>query len=540
MKKVTSFNVGDKVFAKVKGYPAWPATIIEDQTTKFNVRFYGTGETGIVKSKDLFYYLKHKKSFIKSLKRKDYNEAIEEIENAIKECGGTDGNSEEIIDATSSPPGKVETTENTKNKRKRSDSLDKTNGNVSKKLAVENTSNNDLVPETSQNKITKKVLPERSPRKLKTRGSTNIKDVIETATVKETEQSEEPKENEENTEDIKNEEVENEAVTVNELETTEKYVTAADIKIVTEDYLAAVVSYAEFVKSEETKYKKKPVENRQKFENQVVLIKMPSGKFVGIKYNKESPPQLSNEFDQAVYDATEAKTVLSLKKLVEEGKCNPESDKSLFMTNISIKENEIQEILRSEIIQRKKDKINQLKIESNLIELDANIKKCLGLDKAQPQKAVECLEEMLKLNILPLMLKKHPHVVEMIKRLGKYIGNVGEWDFSKEQLDDFEVQAEIVRKKANEVFTKFAKLFDVSNETMLWKVFNDEVEHFKDQVKHMTEGAIFSLTSEPNSRQSFLDKIEDVEKSNIIVSNEDEKPENDTVNEAPLDSSLSI
>lgn len=27
MKKTKAFNVGDKVFAKVKGYPAWPAKV---------------------------------------------------------------------------------------------------------------------------------------------------------------------------------------------------------------------------------------------------------------------------------------------------------------------------------------------------------------------------------------------------------------------------------------------------------------------------------------------------------------------------------
>ncbi|KAJ8981811.1 hypothetical protein NQ317_007397 [Molorchus minor] len=44
MKK--SFKVGDKVFAKVKGYPPWPAQIIGENGKKYNVEFYGTGETG--------------------------------------------------------------------------------------------------------------------------------------------------------------------------------------------------------------------------------------------------------------------------------------------------------------------------------------------------------------------------------------------------------------------------------------------------------------------------------------------------------------
>ncbi|KAF5301124.1 hypothetical protein FQR65_LT08954 [Abscondita terminalis] len=536
MKKVASFNVGDKVFAKVKGYPAWPAMIIEDQTTKFNVRFYGTGETGIVKSKDLFYYLKHKKNFIKSLKRKDYNEAIEEIEKAIEENGGTDGNTEgpdPIIE-------NVESTGNNKNKRKRSE-LDKTNGNPAKKISIK--SSDEIVPDTIENEKTIKKVVERSPRKSKARGSINkeIKeDITETESSKDIEQMESIEEtgdrSQVDAQSIQEDKVETTTVTVvvttttptiasDEQETTKGHLTANDIKIVTEDYLSAVVSYADFVKKEEDKYKKRPVEPRQQFDNEVVLAKTPSGQYVGIKCNKDIPPELDNEFDRAVYDATEASTILSLKKLLDEGKCDSESDKDLLITNIDIDENAIKDIRKSEVIKYKKEKINQLKIEANLIELDTKIKKSLGLDKAYPNEAIQYLDEILNLTILPIMLKKHPHVVEMVKRIGRYTGNVGEWDFTKEQLEEFEGQAERVRNKADEVFSKFAKLFNVSNESLFWKTFTDEVEVFKDQLKHLSESEIFSLTLEPDSRQSFIEKSEQLEEIKIVAANQHKNSE---------------
>lgn len=51
----------------------------------FSITFRGT-----IKVEDIFYYLKHKEQFVKSLKRKDYNDAIEEIEKEIKK-DGSDG-----------------------------------------------------------------------------------------------------------------------------------------------------------------------------------------------------------------------------------------------------------------------------------------------------------------------------------------------------------------------------------------------------------------------------------------------------------------
>nr|CAI5818657.1 unnamed protein product [Callosobruchus analis] len=44
------FKENDKVFAKIKGYPAWPARVVSKDGKKYTVQFYGTGETAIKKA----------------------------------------------------------------------------------------------------------------------------------------------------------------------------------------------------------------------------------------------------------------------------------------------------------------------------------------------------------------------------------------------------------------------------------------------------------------------------------------------------------
>ena len=80
------FNVKDKVFAKIRGYPAWPAIIsgIKADTPsrkRYNVYFYGTGEHGECKSEELFPYEENKSELGKPNKRKYFAEALLEIEN---------------------------------------------------------------------------------------------------------------------------------------------------------------------------------------------------------------------------------------------------------------------------------------------------------------------------------------------------------------------------------------------------------------------------------------------------------------------------
>lgn len=49
---------------------------------------------------DIFYFLKHKEKFQKPLKRKDYLDAFEQIQEAIKNDGGDGDQSPNVDDST--------------------------------------------------------------------------------------------------------------------------------------------------------------------------------------------------------------------------------------------------------------------------------------------------------------------------------------------------------------------------------------------------------------------------------------------------------
>ncbi|CAH0550181.1 unnamed protein product [Brassicogethes aeneus] len=549
MKKAISFKPGDKVFAKVKGYPPWPASIQSENGKKYNVKFYGTGEIGTIKAEDLFYFIKSKNTLKKVLKRKDYNDAMAEIEEAIKNDGGDgESNSDDLnisaVNTTLEESEKL-TDSIKKGKRKRSGSDSSLTETKSKKAnvtaestpvkspkkkateekeesteAAEETLKSDEKTDTTvdENDETNTTTNEETVENAEAnKTATEEKEVQEVEDVEMAENIPEEAKKDDSSKEDKTEEINANAEKPKPSKTKNKVEEVAKEEfnihnyiLTTEKSLKNNILFAEHVKAEEKYYAKISVDQPLiDYKKSVLPVKLTTGKYAGIKLTQIPKPQkFKGEYQRAMFDKELSEAVL--KKSEEISKLDKAPTEDYIIQDLNTTEEQINEILNDKEVELKQKRLVVLKDEAKLVVLEKDIKLTLGLDTADPEKALVYLEDMLKLrHVDRIMLLKHYHVLEMVKRLKIYYGNIKEWNLSEESLEKFQKDAEMVRKKAEEVFKMLMKLFPEFQEKDFWEGFTDTVAKFREECKDLTESQVGVLWAPPKSRRTFMDLLEE-------------------------------
>lgn len=374
-----SFNVGDLVFAKVKGYPPWPAKIIKIEKKKYNVYFYGTGETANVKLEDLFGYrdTKDKYATEKIMKRKGFKEAIIQIESALN------GEDPSPILLTSQPSTSAEPSG-----VKVEETLDTTETycNTSSISANATTVEEDEIPIKNENTANSAPENNKSPTVIP-----NVKEEKPESPVKE----QQP-----------------------------EVVSRSGRKI----------KPKRFLDGEEEELAASPPAKKKAL---APKVKVPPSPAV-------VPPKKANPFDKI------------------------ESERVYF-----------------------------LKLERELVELNWEIKSCVGLACADPERCVELMEQYQKLKVTPTMLKKNPNCVETMKRLRKYVGNTKAWNMADEERIKFDFYAQQIRVKAEQIYTQFKTMFPVpEGVVMFWEIFCEELSKFEQATKNLSQEELFLLVDE--------------------------------------------
>lgn len=116
--------------------------------------------------------------------------------------------------------------------------------------------------------------------------------------------------------------------------------------------------------------------------NRVLLARTFAGEHVGIKLDVDRPKSFESKEARARWDWIVARNAMKLKAQLESGEVLPEQVKDSLDFNVVVPEEEKRLLTKDGAVHRKTYKLRWLRIEAQLLQLDAQIKSNLGLDRA--------------------------------------------------------------------------------------------------------------------------------------------------------------
>ncbi|XP_063544597.1 PC4 and SFRS1-interacting protein isoform X3 [Cydia strobilella] len=511
-KKVREYKSGDFIFAKVKGYPAWPARVQKPNGKKYFVYFYGTGETANLPPNMIFDYAENKDKFLnKSVKRKDFNDGVKQIEHDFANNVPLD----QIIGALAeAEPGPAD------------DSMNET-ANDTADSAIDTTAADDTMDEQKGRKSAAK--PAATPK----------------AKEPKTPRGRAKKEDKEEEEEKKDEEVVSRSG--RKIKPGKRYIdeqtddnatlpspapkkrrgaspSAEKDKEVKEKPQDRNLKAYNTVQQSELRELKEPFKSVDPEKENILIAFLPSGQYCGVKLFQSRPTSFKSEASRLQWDKQAASNAITLKKQLEKGQITPQSISAQLVMNLNLTDDERQALDRDRDLEVKKSRLHFLKTEMKLIELDAKIKTCLSLEKADTELCLKLIDEILELDLAALMLLKHPTCMETVKRMRVYVGNAPSWEMSEAEALTFSKQAHRIRNKADALFITMRDLFHVPEGVSFWEFFNERVAQFKAATENLHADKLLEMVHEPIE---LSQPIAHTMKAAVDAANEQEAAESD-------------
>ncbi|XP_063631669.1 PC4 and SFRS1-interacting protein [Cydia splendana] len=533
-KKVREYKSGDFIFAKVKGYPAWPARVQKQNGKKYFVYFYGTGETANLPPNMIFDYAENKDKFLnKSVKRKDFNDGVKQIEHDF----ANNVPLEEVIGALAeAEPAPAD------------DSMNET-ANDTADSAIDTTAADETMDETANDGPVEDsddagalVIDEG---KQKGRKSSAKPAATPKAKEPKTPRGRPKKDDKEDEEEKKDEEIVSRSG--RKIKPGKRYIdeqtddnatlpspapkkrrgaspSAEKDKEVKEKPQDRNIKAYNTVQQSELRELKEPFKSADPEKENILIAYLPSGQYCGVKLFQSRPTSFKSEASRLQWDKQAASNAITLKKQLEKGQITPQSISAQLVMDLNLTDDDRQALDRDRDLEVKKSRLHFLKTEMKLIELDAKIKTCLSLEKADTELCLKLIDEILELDLAALMLLKHPTCMETVKRMRVYVGNAPSWEMSEAEALTFSKQAHRIRNKADALFITMRDLFHVPEGVSFWELFNERVAQFKAATETLHADKLLEMVHEPIE---LSQPIAHTMKAAVDAANEQEAAESD-------------
>lgn len=466
-----SFKSGDLVFAKVKGYPAWPARVtnpVDEKGLKYHVFFYGTYETAVVPKDGIWIYNQATKEKYGKQKRKGFSEAIVEIEQTPDIALPQDVPEHEYLDNTFDPPAeeeKAEVVEDTKPE-----------GSIATDDEAPLT-----IDESSRSRSTSVGKGKATKRKA---------DEIDTSITETDEKTDNQP---------KKAKIEITPSTDQTAPTSRSGRLIKPKKFVDDDLNSSKTNNSPST-SETSQNTKKKQEQRKMW----VQVKA-TGDMLEINLDKDRPVKFDSKDAEVQWERATANNALKFKESVESGQFIPEEIRKKLEQKINRTPQEEEILQKEKQMQSRKEKVRFLKIEQRVIDLDHAIKVAVHYEHPDMPKCLELLDELYQLPVTTLMLKKQPDIVTTIRKLRKYIGP--QIEPSDPQLGkDWEVNSQRIRFLAEQIILKMSSDFTINEGDTFWNVFEESVEKFREETKGLDPGQVVHLFIDPTDQKKISSK----------------------------------